>query len=208
MELKEYWAALVAGWKFIVATVLVALLVGGAVAFATASTPEPQFVSTRKVMLTVPETDSPSSETYKDSGLTLTVRTLSYAELASGTAMTERVTDELGEGSDVGTVYAVAVASTTVLQLSVTHDDEEQAKKVADTYVQLLPEAIAEVDEPQDESEAVRVRLISAVDEVVPAASSGTPRIMLLALMLGLGLGIGWALLRYTASAASTRARG
>ncbi|HXH80914.1 hypothetical protein [Nocardioides sp.] len=205
MEMKEYRAALVAGWKVIVATVLVALLIGGAVAFATARSSEPQFASSRKVLLTVPGTDSPDGETYEESGLT--ARTLSYAELVNGTAMAERVIEELGEGSDVGTVSAVAISSTTVLNVNVTHGDEEQAKKVADTYVQLLPEVIAEVDEPQDDSGAVRVTLISSEDGFVVAPSSGAPRIMLLALMMGLGLGVGWALLRYTASTEAAEAR-
>ena len=196
MELKDYWAAVVAGWKFIVVTLLVALLAGAAVAVV-APAPLPQFSSTREVFLVLPPSGASNPDAQGQSDAS---RTASYAALARGSVMADRVTESLGEADgEQAVVSTAAVPNTTVIELTVTHSDEDRAKELADAYVELLPDAINEVDGSQD-APPVTAKLISAADIQVSGSASGTLRIMLVAIMLGLGLGIGGALMRYAAA--------
>lgn len=196
MELKDYWAAVIAGWKFVVVTVLVALLIGAAVAVV-APAPVPQFSATRQVFLLLPPsgTATPDAQGQSDAS-----RTASYAALARGSVMAERVTESLGEARDEQAVVStLAVPDTTVIELTVTDSDEDRARELADAYVELLPDAINEVNDSRD-APPVDAKLISADDTQVSSGASGTARIMLVAIMLGLGLGVGGALMRYTTS--------
>lgn len=194
MELKDYWAALVAGWKLIAAALVLALLTG-VTASALIPTPVPSYSALREVFLVIPDAQ-PDSEVPQSTAS----RTPSYAKLASGSVMADRVQKQLAEepGDARPAVGAFAVPETSVIQLTVTDGDQDRADEYADAYVALLPTVINELEDRQDGSE-VTASLITSLELPVDTGASGTVRIMLLAVILGLGLGILAALTRWTA---------
>lgn len=182
MEPKDYWAAMRFGWKQICACLIVAIVVGGALAWKQSGA-QTGYEAAR--------------ELYVTSGVTLQAGaeapTSSYAELVGGTAVAEQVSEEVGYEVLAGTAAATAVTSK-VMTVSVSDTDPERAEEIVDAYVRVLPGQVQQLDEAGGPAKFTTIN--AATVEVQPA---GPGRILLLAGMLGLGCGLAWAFGLYAA---------
>jgi capsular polysaccharide biosynthesis protein len=182
--LSDYVAALKGGWKIILSTVVVALILAMIPTLRAAPT---YSTSTDLFVATSANTNDPE-ELYQRNAIAAQ-RMPSYVVAVSGDVVSDKVVDELGGDLDAS-VTAESISGTVVLRITVTGSDAEHVRDVASAYADVMPDVIADIEEVGDpDATQLRVSVIDAAD--VPSAS---PRSFLpglvLALVLGLGLGL------------------
>ncbi|MGA4669588.1 polysaccharide biosynthesis tyrosine autokinase [Propionibacteriaceae bacterium Y1923] len=195
MGMSDYLQILRKYWISITALTLLGLA-GGALASLLAT---PTYTSTVSVYLTVQSGDSPSD---LSSGATYTERQVkSFAEIIEAPVVLQPVVDTLSLPQTAGQlsdqVSVQVPTNTSILNISVTDTDPDQAAAIAKAVGEQLITAVAELSPKSSTGEAnVVATLISPA--AVPASWT-TPKVaqnLALGLLLGLILGVGQAVLR------------
>lgn len=145
MDFKQFLLVLRRRWRSIVAILLLALAVAGAISFLLT----PQYESKARIFLSVDVRDT--TDAYAAAAFAAT-RATSYADLAHSTELSNRVIDVLDldmtpeQLSDE--ISAEVVESTSMIEITVTDTDARQAQAIADVTVEELTAYIAELETP------------------------------------------------------------
>ena len=194
MELRDYLRILRRRWPLILACLV--LTVAAAAVLTLRATP--QYESTARLFISTSSRDT--GEAYQG-GLFSTQRVQSYADLATGEDLADRVIDDLGLDSNAGElakrVTAEAVPETVLLELSVTDPDPEMARLLAQTFAEELQDVVAELETPPGRNNPVlKATIVDGAKEPTVPVSPQPLRNLGLAAVLGLLLGFGLAVLR------------
>ena len=179
-------------WLLIVAAVLVALLVAGAVTLLAPRT----YLASTQLFVTAQVESNPSvgSQFAQDE-----VR--SYAEIVDSPTITAPVIEELqldDTPAELGDrITADVPLDTAVLNISVEDSSAKQAAQIADAVAERLKATATELETPDGQTSAsVKITVVKEAAVPTAAVSPQPMNNLLLALLLGLGLGVGLALLR------------
>ena len=195
MELRDYLRILRRRWPIIVACVVI--VVGVAAGLTAHATKE--YKSTAQLFIST-STSTSSSDVYQGS-LASTQRVASYADLATGKELAERVIAATGldyTPSDLAQkLTAEAVPETVLLNISVTDPDPELAQQLTAVYGSQLSELVAELETPPGATTPILKATVVDSASLPDSPVSPKPlRNLGLALVLGLLLGFGFAVLR------------
>ncbi|MDP3968557.1 MAG: polysaccharide biosynthesis tyrosine autokinase [Nocardioides sp.] len=194
MELRDYLRIARRRWKLIVGSVLVVVAVSAALTYQMT----PQYASTARLFVST--TPSDTSEAYTG-GLFASQRVTSYADLASGRELADRVIDDLGLTLEstalVSKVAASVVPETVLLQIRVTDPRPAEAQRIASSYADQLVDFVEELETaPGARNAPIKATVVDAADFNSAPVSPNPVRNLGLALVLGLLLGFGLAVLR------------
>ena len=194
MELRDYLSIARRRWLLIVGAVAVCLgLAGALTAQAT-----PQYVSSAKVFIST--TPSNSSEAYQG-GLFSQQRVSSYADMATGLELAQRVVDSLNlsmSATDLADkISASVVPNTVLLKISVTDPSAAEAQRINTAVVEQVQSFVAELETPPGAKAPLLKATVVDPPRLPASPSSPQPvRNLGLGFVLGLLVGFGLAVLR------------
>ncbi|MCL3862911.1 polysaccharide biosynthesis tyrosine autokinase [Actinotalea sp. K2] len=195
MELHDYLAVLRKRW---VSILLVALLVvASAITVTLLATPTYQARS--QVFVSV-RTGGTTADLVQGSNFTQR-QVKSYTDLVTSPRVLMPVIDELGlTDSPEGLGRSIAASSpldTVLINISVTREDPEEARDVANAVAISLATQVTELEQPADgQPSPVQINTVREATVPLDPASPNPQRNVALGLVLGLALGFGIALLR------------
>ncbi len=194
MELSDYLRILRRRWRLVVTTLLLVLLAAALVTWRTT----PQYQSDSQLFIST--SASSSAEAYQGN-LFSSQRLSSYADLATGTELANRVVSvsgiSLSASQLAAKVTAQASPETVLLNISVTDPDPVVAQQLTQLYGEELVALIAELETPPGQSRPViKGSIVDAASLPGGPISPSPVRNMGLALVLGLLLGVGLAVVR------------
>lgn len=192
MTLSDYLAAIKRGWWIILATLLVALVVAGAIVALQAGT---YSASTQLFVASAVDTKNP--EELYNRNLIATQRVASYVPVITGDVVAERVAEHMGEA--VGASVTVTVVPTTVvMEITASSADPEQAAAVANAYAEVVPDVIDELEDVPGGAAQVRVTAIDTAEVPTSPDSLSVPAKLGAVAILALGLGLTFVVFRET----------
>ena len=196
VELRDALAALRAGWWL----PLVGLLLGGAAALGLSLLQTPLYTSSTQLFVSTRDTAS-TSEAF-EGGRFSQERVASYARLISGDELAGRIVDRLrlteSPRSLSERVTATAVADTVLIDVAVTDQSPEQARRIADAIGDEFTTFVAELETPEGVggTSPVKVTISDRPEVAVERSSPQTTRNVAFGLLLGLLVGVGLAIAR------------
>lgn len=194
MELRDYLSIARRRWLLILGSVAVCLAIAGALtAQAT-----PQYVSSAKLFIST--TPSTSSDAYQG-GLFSQQRVSSYADMATGVELAQRVVDSLNLGISPtelsSKISASVVPDTVLLKVSVTDPSAAEAQRIDKAVVQQVQSFVAELETPPGADNPILKATVVDPPRLPSAPSTPQPvRNLGLGFVLGLLLGFGLAVVR------------
>jgi receptor protein-tyrosine kinase len=194
VELRDYLSIARRRWLLIVGSVAVCL--GLAAALTAQATP--QYVSSAKVFIST--TPSNSSDAYQG-GLFSQQRVSSYADMATGLELAQRVVDSLNLSISAtelaGKISASVVPDTVLLKISVTDPSAAEARRINTAVVEQVQSFVAELETPPGGNTPLLKATVVDPPRLPSSPSSPQPvRNLGLGLVLGVLLGFGLAVLR------------
>lgn len=191
MQLHESLAVARSGWWII----LVCAAVGLALAGWRSSSVEPSYVSSTQVFM---RGNAITARELADAANVATTRVPSYAELARGNELANRVAErlDLETGDLAGKVQAEAVPNTVVVNVSATDTDAARAEDIAGAAAQELAAMVEELETPAGQSESVVIAEVVGPPSAPGAIVQDGLRTTALGGLVGLLVGFGIALLR------------
>lgn len=197
MDLREAYTVLKAHWW----AVLVAVLIGGLLAYALSALVTPKYSSKAQLYVTTEAGGRGATVAYQ-SNLASQQRVRSYAELLSSNDVARKISEESGYGLSpsqvVSKISAVTNARTVLLSLVVTDTDPERAQALAAAASKVLAETVRDLETP--EGEVVPLAKLTPVAEPQLPSSPVSPSIrqnVLLGLLAGLFTGVTGLLVRH-----------
>lgn len=194
MDFKELFRIIRRRWKSIAAVFVLALLVSGAVSYATPK----EYESTSKVFISA---DTKNLSDAYAAAFFVPGRVKSYADLATHREVLQAVVDDLDldmAPAELATkVTAVVQPETVIIVVTATDGDPRQAQEIAASEAEQLVKALEEVETPQG---ADRSQIKPSITD--PATFSNDPvrprtgLNLAVAAVLGLLLGLGLAFVR------------
>jgi capsular exopolysaccharide synthesis family protein len=194
VELQDYLRIARRRWVLIMSCVVAAV---GVAALATFQM-TPQYESSARLFVSTTQQDT--GEAYQGSLLSAQ-RVTSYADLASGQALSRRVVDKLGLDMEADAltekIGATVTPDTVILAISVTDPNPEQAQRLAQAVAEELTEFVSELETPPGRANApIKASIVDDASTPDAPVSPQPPRNLALAAVLGLLLGLGAAVLR------------
>jgi receptor protein-tyrosine kinase len=195
VELRDYLRIIRRRWILIAACVVVVTAVAALVTFRT--TPMYQSEAELFVSTTV---DGEASTTFQGGQFSIQ-RVASYAKLASGRELAQRVIDDLGLDTEAGDltqqITATVSPETVILELAVQDSDPEQAQEIARSASQQLVGFIDDLETPPGRANApIKASVVESASLPESPVSPQPVRNIGLGLVLGLLLGLGLAVMR------------
>jgi receptor protein-tyrosine kinase len=194
VELRDYLSIARRRWLLILGSVAVCAAIAGALtAQAT-----PQYVSSAKLFVST--TPSTSSDAYQG-GLFSQQRVSSYADMATGVELAQRVVDTLNLSISPtelsGKISASVVPDTVLLKVSVTDPSPAEAQRIDKAVVEQVGNFVAELETPPGADNPILKATVVDPPRLPSAPSSPRPvRNLGLGCLVGLLLGFGLAVLR------------
>lgn len=191
VEIGDYLRVIRNRWLVIVACTLVTTSVAAIVSLRTAATYESE------IRLYVAQVADRERDAY-EGGLLSIQRMATYADLTTGTELTERVERDLGVTSLPGDdpITATAVPNSLLLSVTAQGSSPEEAQRVASTAGNELIEMIRDLEQTDGRDDAgVKAEVVDPASLPSSPASPQTLRNLGIALMLGLLLGLAVALM-------------
>lgn len=194
MELRDYVRVVRRRWRLITACFLVVVAVAALVTYRTT----PQYES--RARLFVSTTDRSTSDAYQGSLFSIQ-RVSSYADLASGRELANRVISDLNlhmDPTDLSDkISATVVPDTVILEISATDPDPRQAQAIAASASLQLSQFVTELETPPGKANApIKATIVDSASLPTTPVSPQPLRNLGLAAVLGLLLGLGVAVLR------------
>jgi capsular exopolysaccharide synthesis family protein len=195
VEPREYVRILRRGWYWIAAGVLGAVAVASAVILAA----EPQYVSTARLLVTVPLDEAPLDQAGALSEI-IDQRVRSYVALVDGDVLASRVAESQELDGAANTpgyeVSAEVVPDTNLLDITVTSRSPEAAKMLVAGYAEEFEALVAENETVASDGEpALSVAVVGAASPPSAIGSRQPLRTLSLAVILGSAVGVGAAFL-------------
>lgn len=193
MDFRGYLSVLRRNFLLIVLVTAAVVAAIGAFSYRT----DPSYQSTARVIFSSAQAETTAAYA---GGLLSEQRASTYVELVDSGLLAEQVRDDLGLEESiedlVEQVEASAVDESSVLEVTVTHDDPELAQLLAQTYAEKLVETAKDIETPDDAKAPIKVTIIDQASfSDVPVAPKPV-RNMILGGVLGLVLGVSLALMR------------
>ncbi|GAB3991757.1 tyrosine-protein kinase domain-containing protein [Nocardioides marmoraquaticus] len=194
MDLQDYVGAFRRSWLLIV----VATLLGGAVAFGVTSQITPQYTSTSGVFVSTTPRDASTAV----AGAELAQqRAASYADVVEGLDLAQEVIDSLGLDETpqelASRVEATVVPETVVLRIEVTDPDRARAQQINQEVLTQLEAAVDRLETPPGADRPLLVVSVFDAPRAPQEASSPQPVLNVgLGLVVGLLVGLGLAVVR------------
>lgn len=189
MDFKQFLAVLRRRWLSVLGILVLALGVSAAITF----TRTPMYESTSKVFLSVDVRDT--TDAYAAS-LFASNRATTYANLASSTNLSERVIETLDLDMTADELASDTTAqvteSTSLIEITVTADDPEQAQLIANVTTSEFTEYVEELETPSNGDDGSLI-VAQVTDEATLNRSQSSPDItlnLLAAALIGLFAGI------------------
>ncbi len=178
-------------WMSVVACILVALVVAGAVTF----TREPVYEARTRLFLTTP--GATPSDVYQAATFAER-RVQSYADVVESDRVARGVADRLDlDASDLSArISGEADTDTVILSIAATDEDPGGARDIADAAASVMRDEVQDLDGTLTRKQAVELTVIDAAETPTEPQSPVPARDLGLAALLGLVVGICWALLR------------
>lgn len=195
MELREVLTALRAAWWL----PLAGLFVGGVAALTVSLLQTPLYTSSTQLFVSTRDSVS-TSEAFQGSQFSQE-RVASYARLITGEELAGRVIDQVGLDQSPGRladrITASAVTDTVLIDVTVTDESPEKAKRIADAIGDEFTAFAAELETPDGaESSPVKVTVTDRAEAASEPSSPQTARNVALGLLVGLLVGAGLAIVR------------
>ena len=194
MDFKQFFKVIRRRWMSVVALVVVALAISGAVSWQTT----PLYESKARVFVSVNAQDTTDAAA---TGYFLTSRVATYADLATSTKLMEGVIDDLNldysPSQLADYISAEVVPETTLIDLTVRDPDPRKAQANAQWLSGKYAEYLTAVETPEGAEEAQI--LATVTDDATYSPNPVSPRTALnlaVAGMIGLLIGLGTALIR------------
>ncbi|MGW5360157.1 polysaccharide biosynthesis tyrosine autokinase [Actinopolymorpha pittospori] len=194
MELRDYLKVLRRRWRWL--AVCMVATVAGATGLTLQVTP--QYSSTIRMFVSTPEANN--SDAYQG-GLFSQQRVMSYADLATGPEIAERVVRKLGLDQTPAALTtqlsASVVPETVILRVAVTDPDRQQARRIAAATGEEFTSLVEQLETtPNQTSPPIKASVLGPPMTSVAPVSPNFVTNLGLAGVLGLLLGIGVAALR------------
>lgn len=194
MELRDYLHVFRRRWRWVV----LGLILCGALAEVFILRATPQYQSQTKIFISTSSTDT---ATANQGNIFSMQRAASYADLANGRDLAERVVDDLDldltPAQLAGHVTARAVPETVLLQITITDPDPELARSIAQAYASELADLVAELETPPGKDKPVlKATTVESANLPTSPVSPNVLRTLLMGAVLGLLLGFGLAAFR------------
>jgi receptor protein-tyrosine kinase len=189
VDFKQFLGVIRRRWISVLAAFLVAVLAAGAISFLIT----PKYESRSQVFLSVDVrnlTDAYAAQLFAQN------RATAYADLAHSTELAQRVINAMNLDMTpeelASNISAEVVASTTLINLTVTDTDAREAQKIADTTTDLFTKYVADLETPGGSNgEAQIIMHVSNKATYEPGAvSPNIPLNIVIAGLIGLLLGI------------------
>lgn len=195
MELGDYIRVIRERWIVIVACILVVTAIAAAVTFRTPK------VYQSEARLFIARVDESSNKQAYEGGLLSIQRMTTYADLASGPEVAQRVADDLGlqtSAEDLtGRITASAIPQSLLLVLTVQDSDARRAQQIAQSAGKQLIALIGDLEAPPGQVDApVKATVVDAASLPSTPVSPKPARNIALGFVLGLLLGLGVAVMR------------
>lgn len=195
MELRDYLRIIRRRWLLIVSCA--ALVVGAAAAWTFTTTP--QYASSARLFISSPQTGN-TADAYQG-GLFSQQRVQSYADLATGVDLAQRVTDKLQLSetpqSLAGQISSRVIPETIILEVTATDPSPGRAQLLARTTAEEFTTYVSELEKsPGLKSSPIKATIVDTADLPTSPVSPRPLRNLGLALIVGLVLGFGIAVLR------------
>lgn len=196
MDLREYLRVLRSRWMLIAICGLIAL---GIAALLTLRA-TPQYASSARLFVSTSGSDD--SQALQGSQFSLQ-RVKSYADLLTGREIARRVADKLNLDESPSALASQISASskldTVILTVSVTDQDPERARMLAETVSDVFVSYVAELETPPGKDEAtIKATVVDQATTPSTPISPTPQRNLPLGLLLGLLVGAAIAVLRET----------
>ncbi|WP_104173430.1 polysaccharide biosynthesis tyrosine autokinase [Arthrobacter sp. Y81] len=195
MELSGYLMVLRRNWILITASMLLGLLVGGAVSLSIGAT------YTAKTQLFVAIQSSGSVSELQQGNTFSQARVQSYVKTAKTPAVIQPALDSLGLSQSpekmAAKIEATADLNTVLINISVEDESPVQAAAIAQAIADSLIKVVDRLETPsQSGTSPVRLSVITPATAPNAPSSPNIKLNILLGLVVGLGLGIGASILR------------
>ena len=198
MELQDYTRVVRAHWM----AILLATLLGGALAFGWTLLQPKVYTSTGSAIITTGSSESLGDALVGDNYAKSRVK--SYLDIAKSRQVGTFAAEELGiDASPDSLVARVTVSNpldTAVLRVSANGPTPEDARALAEAWISGMTQAVAQLETGGDTSATTVVQLQTLDSAGVPGAPSSpnTKLSVALGLLVGFALGVGYALIRAT----------
>jgi succinoglycan biosynthesis transport protein ExoP len=181
------------GWWMILAAVLAASAFAGLITISAT----PMYASTTRLFVSTTGTDE--SGTAYQGNLFSQQRVASYVQLLTGTELAGRVIDELGmdegKGQMAGSISAVTIPNTVLLDVTVTRASPVEARDVAVAVAEQFSVTVGELETPEGaENSTMKVTVVEPPEVNTNPVSPQPTTNLAVAIAMGLIVGIGIAL--------------
>ncbi len=196
MQYQDYLRTLRRGWRLIVASVVVCLLIGGLMI----ARAQPTYSATAELF--VAPGSGPSTTQLVQGSAFFADRVKTYAQIVDSTVVLEPVVKELGlhmsSRALAAHVSATAPIDTVLLRIHVTDTDPEQAAAVANAVAKRFQTVATDLETVKGSKDDPVVRVTIVQPATVPSVPISPNRklILLLAGMIGLAIGFAIAVFR------------
>ena len=195
MTLSDYLGIVRRRWLIVAATTLTGL----ALAAAYASTIPTTYASTSRLYVSM-ATGTSVNDSYQG-GLAAQLRITSYPYVAAGPTVAERVVDRLGLSISPAELQSRITATfppaTTLLDISVTDSNPEEARVLANAVADEFAQLVAEMETTVKEAApSARATVVDPARTPADPVGPNTMRLLAIGLIVGLGLGLAAAFFR------------
>ncbi|MEV0293577.1 GNVR domain-containing protein [Nocardia sp. NPDC050710] len=195
MGLTEYWRIARRRWPVIVGVVVLCVVAAGLYLRTLPTT----YAASSSMYVSM-ATGTSVNDSYQG-GLAAQQRVRSYLDVATSATLAKRVIDDLSVTMSVGElqgkITAAAPPATTIIFITVTDDNPQLARDLANTVVAQFRRLIGELETiERDAAPAARVEVIDRAEVPTDPTGPQSSRILALGLLAGLALGCLAAFLR------------
>jgi capsular exopolysaccharide synthesis family protein len=194
VELRDYLRVLRKRWRLILVCAALAVAVAGALCIRAT----PQYQSSTQFFVSTSAANSDPNSVYTGS-LFSEARVSSYADIINGPLLAQAVASRL-RGPSAATIQtevsATAIATTVLLDVTVTDPSPQRAQEIAAAIGVVFPPIATQIEASGGQTSPVKVSVVKPATFSDVPVSPRVDRDLVLALIVGLLLGVGLAVTR------------
>jgi receptor protein-tyrosine kinase len=191
VELRDLLRVLRRRWSWVAVGLLLCLAGSAFLTFSAT----PQYASSARLYVSTAQSNTADA---LQSGLLSQQRITSYADLVQSQEVSKTVQEDLDlPSSPAGSVTAVVVPSTVILEITATDPDPHHAQALAQSYANALSDTIRQLETPAGKTVApIKATIYDSASTPEEPVSPKPVRNLAIGVILGLALGVGMAILR------------